>query len=304
MFGRRIKHKGLLGVSMTESSVSLAWVVPYSGGYRLKQLYQVEMQSPLTHPREVRQLVESKGLSGYQVMVVLQPRQYHLILLERPDVPDEELVEALRWRVRDMISYPPEKALIDYIDLPDDAFRGRNRMIYAVVAEESLVKKYESWCEHVGLRLVGVDIPEFCAANLVAPLAEGEAGSALLVMGEEGSSINLMSDKSLYFSRAISLGLNQEELSISSAILEIQRSLDYYESQIGKPACIQLMVYPYMEDDSPLVQGLRVNLPLDILTPSLADLVEVDASLKAENLESMFLTIAVACRPVDSLEMP
>jgi len=60
-------------------------------------------------------------------------------------VPAEELAEALRWRVKDLITFPVAEAIIDAFLLPEDSARGTSRMAYAVVAQrkniEALVER-------------------------------------------------------------------------------------------------------------------------------------------------------------------
>lgn len=299
MFRRRTTQKGVVGLQLGEKGLVIAKVEPKGDRFELQALRQLDIHKAITKPREVHAVLQEMGLSGLPCVIVLKERQYHLMLIERPEVPDEEISEALRWRIKDMISFSPENAVIDYLDLPEDAYRGRARMLYAVAADKVLIDQLASWCGELDLRLGAVDIPELAVGNLVAAKADGESGTAVLLLGAEGSVINLYSNGSLYFSRAISLGLEQSERAISSAILEIQRSLDYYESQLGKPPCIHLCVVPGLPEDEPLIQELRYNLALDVISMPASELIELGEH-SLEQAEAL-VAVAAACRPLSEV---
>lgn len=252
--------------------------------------------APLKEANKFLNYVNSKALDGTEAAIVLPHDCYQILLVEKPSVPDAELIDALRWRVKDMVSFDIEKTIIDYIDLPDDAYRNRSKMVYVVVAQHQKVQAYIDWCQEIGLYPVIVDVPEFALLNLSEDLADEEAGLAVFFIDSKNSSINLMSNSALYFSRQLQYNLHSSPESASGAVLELQRSMDYYESQIGKPPCVRLIVFPMLMDDDPLISELRYNLPLDIHSLNLENLVDTDIDLAADLQKKTTIAIAAALR--------
>lgn len=295
-FKKKANKGGLTSVVVSSEGVSIAHVEDSPTGSKLKFCDFYQTANPTVEISRFSEAVVSNDLSGSQTVLVLPEDHYQILLIEKPDIPDAELVDALRWRVKDLVSFDIEKALIDYVELPEDAYRSRPSMIYVVVAQSKPVEKYVSWCKEIGLQPVMVDVPELALLNLTEELADSEAGLAVFSVGSSSSSINLMSDESLYFTRQLAFSQNSPPDQAGSAVLELQRSMDYYESQIGKPPCVRLMVIPLMMDDEPLISELRYNLPLDIHSLNLETLVSTDVALSAELQKKATVAVAAALR--------
>ena len=284
--------KGVTSVVFTEEGVAFACIKEHKGQPELSYCDFFPSRHPANEIDRFQEYVASKELEASQTVVVLPESAYQILLVERPDVPDAELVDALRWRIKDLINFDVEKACIDYFDIPEDAYRGRSQMVYVVVAMQEQVEKWVTWCSDIHLQPMVVDVPELALLNLTEELADSEAGLAVFHVGQQGSAINLLSDTSLYFTRQLSYKAGSDGGAASSAVLELQRSLDYYESQVGKPPCIRLMVMPLQPDDSPLMNELRENLPLDVHSLNLESLVSSSEPLP-ESLQ-VHTTVAVS----------
>lgn len=296
MFRKKSATKGLTSVVLTGDGVSLAHIKNAALQPELDACFHIPTANPLKEPKKIGDAVSEQGLAGSQAVIVLPEGSYQVLLVEKPDVPNEELAEALRWRIKDMVSFDIETAVIDFVELPDDAYRGRSSMVYAVVAQQDNVDELTDWCEEIGLEPAIVDVPEFALLNLTEDLADSEAGLAIFYIGGTASSINLLSDQALYFTRNLAYHRNSPPENASGAVLELQRSLDYYESQVGKPPCVRLAVMPLQEDDAPLMNELRYNLALDIHSLNLDNLIESSVELTPELQSKTTLAIAAALR--------
>jgi MSHA biogenesis protein MshI len=300
LFKKKTAAKGITSVVFTEEGVAIAHVQDISHESELTFCEFVESKKPFLEPHRFSELIAKSSLQGSQALVVLPESCYQLHLVERPEVPDDELAEALRWRIKDMVTFDIDKTVVDYIELPEDSYRGRTRMVYAVVALREEVDNHVKWCQSIGLDPIIVDVPELALLNLTEDLADSEAGLAVFYLGERNSSINLLSDASLYFTRQLSYNKSASPESAGGAVLELQRSLDYYESQVGKPPCVRLMVMPLQSDDSPLMEELRKNLHLDIYSLNLNNLVTCNEHLSDELQQSVTIAAAAALRVADN----
>lgn len=300
LFQRKVKKGGLTSVVFTTEGVAFAHTTKKQSELKLDYCDFQPTPAPLKETEKFSQYIHSKALDGTQASLVLPADCYQILLVEKPSVPDEELIDALRWRIKDLVSFDVEQAIIDYVDLPEDAYRNRSKMVYVVVAQADKIESFIEWSQGIGLHPVAVDVPELALLNLSEDLADEEAGLAVFFMDSKNSSINLMSDSELYFTRQLQYNLYSSPESAGGAVLEMQRSMDYYESQIGKPPCVRLIVFPMLMDDDPLISELRYNLPLDIHSLNLENLVDTDLELSAELQKKATIAIAAALR-VDEL---
>lgn len=291
------KSKGLVAVHILPEGVALA-SVSFSGTQRkLTAATFVAVSDPLNNLNSVATAVSDAGMEDSRCSLVLSPGEYQLVLIEAPEVPKEELKEALLWRVKDMIQYSTEDAVIDYIELPEDAFKGRGKMLYVVAADRKLIEKRISWLESTGLVPAYIDVPEMALLNIAEELSESEEGTAVLYLSEKQSVINMMSSASLYLSRALSYSHSAQ---IDNAVLDLQRSMDYFESQIGKPPCIRIIVMPLQVGETPLMMELRNSLGADVQSLDLSEIIDSAEPLTIDLQQRCFISIAAALRSEES----
>lgn len=178
---------------------------------------------------------------------VLDPTGYRLLLVEAPDVPADELRAAVRWRVKDLIDFHVDDAVIDVFEMPSHARGGPNRMMYAVTARAELVKQQIDLVEGAGLKLDVIDIPELSLRNVATLLEDGQRGTAFLYLGDRRATLLLVRQGVLYLARYVETGVStlvevgelRPEL-VAGLALEIRRSLDYFESHYEQTAIHQL----------------------------------------------------------------
>ena len=197
--------------------------------------------APLAHGRE---------LSRAAVSAVLSTDEYQLVQIEAPDVPPEELRGAVRWKLKDIISFPASEAVVDVFEIPEQARYVESRMIYAVAARADAVQRVVSLIKPRVRGFDVIDIPELCLRNIAALLPQDQQGVALVALGEHFAQLTLTCRGVLYLARRIDLGRRPEGpgaeaaavLDVPSLALELQRSLDYYESHFDRPAIADIVV--------------------------------------------------------------
>lgn len=287
------KAKGLAAAHISDGGVAIASVSLVGGQKKLSRVSFLAISDPLNNAHSVEAEISSANLAGSRCSLVLSAGEYQLLLVEAPEVPTEELKEALLWRVKDLIQYSTDDAIIDFFELPEDAFKGRGKMLYVVAADRSLIEQRIAWLESINLEPVYIDVPEMVLLNVAEKLSESEAGTAILYLNEQQSIINMMSLGDLYLSRALSYSHSTQ---MDNAVLDLQRSMDYFESQIGKPPCLRIVVMPLQVGETPLMRELRDNLGADVQSLDLGDVVESETPLTIDLQQRCFLSIAAALR--------
>jgi MSHA biogenesis protein MshI len=223
------------------------------------------------------QAEKAHTLRGADAISVMDPSSYSLLLVEAPDVEPAELRAALRWRIKDLIDFHIDDAVIDVFDLPGDTPRGRARMMYVVAARAAAVRARVNTVEESHLHLSAIDIPELALRNVTALLPEDVGGVALLHLCEGHGLIVVTHQSSLYLARAIEFDPDPEdggERAMETLTLEIQRSLDYYESHFGQPSVQGVVLSQGAERNAGLEERLRRDLPVAVKALELGDVLE------------------------------
>lgn len=205
---------------------------------------------PAKRQQTLDELVSSHGWSGAPTVLVLPIDQYQVFQVERPEgLDDAELADALKWKLKDFLDFSPTEAVSDVFSFPEDATRGRGSLVNLVAARKSLVQELVALVNAAGLALQQIDIAELALRNFAAGLDAGNVGVAVVHLRDRYGQMVICRGETLYLSRRLELSYDdlqdasKQEDAVQSLALEMQRSMDYFESQLGQapPSTIRLV---------------------------------------------------------------
>ena len=260
--------------------------------------------------KQLQAIVDQHNLADIPCTVVLHPAFYQLLLAETPQVKGDEMSAAVRWRVKELLNYPLDQAAIDYFTLAEDAYRGRQKMFYAAALPKQELQNLVTPVEASGLLLDCVEITELAMHQLSARLPSDAGGVALVQLYDGGGLINLVEDGAIYLSRRLDVGLEafsptgNNQIFFDTLFLEIQRSLDFYESQLGKGIITQLHYSPGLPETAEIGKFLSEQLALNVSALDLSPL-KLVATLDEELDEQMSRcasAIGAALGPIDDVQ--
>ncbi len=189
---------------------------------------------------QLRQWVGRHDLENFRCNVVLAPDHYQLILVEPPEVQAEELRNAIRWRMKDLISIPVDKAVIDLFELPTDGLRANKKMVYVVASARDKIEEIIQLIAAAGLQLEAIDIGELALRNIalrLTPVEQADRSIAIARLRPGNGSLYIYRRGNLYLARNFALNYGGgllDEIPVDSLALELQRSVDYFERQMGQ----------------------------------------------------------------------
>lgn len=250
----------------------------------------------------LRVLRRDHGLDRLRCITVLPQGEYQLHVVEAPAVPDAELKTAVRWRLKDLIDFPPDEAVVDVMPLPQGLAAGRGANLIAIAAHRDRVADCIRTFDEARIDLGAIDILETVQRNVAAHLAEGERAVALLVFGTGAGMLTVSAGGALLFARSFDLGLIQfndsQNIAADQAALcdrvalEVQRSLDHFDRQFGGLPLSSLLIAPFPQAEAlraPLAENLYVPVAVADLAAAL-DLSAVPA-LSDPNLQGRHLRL-------------
>lgn len=222
---------------------------------------------------QLHDYVQQNKLKNKPCNLVLPQSQYQLYLLEAPDVPAAELSNAMKWRLKDLVSQPLDQLAIDVFHVPNDSARGNRKMIYVVVVSklylQELIEQI-AWC---GLKLLAIDIAELALRNLAINLVEpqfDQRGVAIARLRQGAGTVSIYRAGNMYLSRHFDLSYGGgllDDLPTETLALELQRSVDYYERQMGQLSPAVIYIGGENIADEKLTSSLRkiLSVPLQFL---------------------------------------
>ncbi len=313
LFGKKAKSKGRVGLMINEDSIAIAYLESRRGEPRLISCQNLALESAGSAGKMLEKLVKQMNLEGEQCSYVLNPKDYNLHLVEAPNVEPEELRSAVRWKIKDLLDMKVEDAAIDTFPVPEDAYRGR-KMVYVVAVLKSRIKSIVEMVDGSGMELAIIDIPELAMKNYSSLLIEDSQGVAFMDLRRTGSTMNITRNGDLYLTRRINTQLDPDVMDSPEwpslkdrLVLEIQRSLDYYESQLGGGQITRIVIAQRHHDTAGMAKTLDELLAAQVMSLNLADYLQSDVPLTSELQQLAMAPIGACLRDMkkpEALELP
>ncbi len=268
LFENSKSSRGLVGMEVGPGGVAFAYCTVTAGATPVLNLCDyVEDPEPLKQKVHILDWVAKNKCKGLRCNVSLHPKYYHLLLVEVPNVPKEEMNKALKWRIKDLIPYSVDEIYLDHFLLPDDAFRGEMRMAYVAVVHNDIIKKTISMTEKCGLVLDSIDIRELAIRNLLFKQFDPSENMAFIALRRANSLILLVSNNQIYLCRRVDLkldklkaGPDETQSFLDELMVEVHRSIDYFENQLGKGSIHRLVLSPSVYDMGQTLNYLKEQI--------------------------------------------
>ena len=265
---------GWLSLAVNGDRVDIAHVSRSASGRPVVGLCETyRREGSLEHT--MTRLRRERSLEKFRLTALMPAGQYQLLQLEAPTVPEAELATAIRWRIKDMIDFPVESAVVETMAIPvDQATGGRTPQVFAVVAQASAVRHQIEPLTASGLNLMAIDIVENAQRNICALFEQPGRGAALLAFDASGALFTLTFGGELYMARRFDTSLaalseasdEDRQAAYDRITLELQRSIDRVDRQFSFVSVARLL----LAGDGP-IEGLRdclaanLDLPVELL---------------------------------------
>ena len=207
-----------------------------------------ELDASFSHnswQKGLAEYVDQHHLSGTPCYFAMSSHWYRIHQVDKPSVNDDELLNALQWPLKEAVGTDKE-IVYDYVDLPAQV-AGHNKVLAVAVAKEEIEKLTQVIYESE-LDLQSISIEEMATTHLV-----GENKEPIITLVQEHGEVvvlNIVKDNELYFTRRLKGFENIGEFSESelemgitdSLCVQIQRSMDFFESQLRQAPIRKILV--------------------------------------------------------------
>jgi len=219
-------------------------------------------------------------LDRYRCTTLLRPGDYQVLQVEAPNVPAAEAKSALRWRIKDMVDFPVEAAVVDALSIPTEG-AGRNPQMFAVAAKNDVITATVKPFHDADVPLEVIDIPELAQRNVAHFYEQEGRGLAFLAFDEGGGLLTFTGGGELYQYRRIDVAIGsfgsasaeQRQGLYDRIVLELQRSLDNFDRQFNHIAVAKLVVTPVPGGED-MREHLASNLDLPVAWLELSEIMD------------------------------
>lgn len=274
---------GWLSLALSRDRLDIVHVSRSATGRPVVSLCETyRLEGSLEHT--MTRLRRERGLDGFRLTTLIPAGQYQLLQVDAPDVEPAELGSALRWRLKDLIDFPVESAVVETMEIPAGkgaGASGRQLQVFAVVARAEAIRHHAQPLQRSGLGLAAIDIHENAQRNVCALFERPGRAAALLAFDDAGGLLTVTAGSELCLARRIDLSLgaladldeSERQAAYDRVTLELQRSLDHFDRQFAFVALDRLLltgVGPVAGLHDVLAENL--DIPVEML--DLADVID------------------------------
>lgn len=304
-FKRAKKSDGWLTVTFLRDGVCAGRVQRVRDGKALVEVSAFYPADGGRSPEALERLNKELKGGGYHCGTVLSGGEYQLLMVDAPNVPQDELKTAVRWRLKDMLDFHIDDATIDVLNIPADSSAARGQSMFAIAARNTLIQARQTLFADAGLDLTVIDIPEMAQRNISALLEVEGRGLAMLSFDADGGMLTITYKAELYLSRRIDVTIEQlrerdserQQVYFDKITLELQRSLDHFDRQFSFVNVLKLVLAPIGADG--LHEHLATNLYMPVEAMTLDDVFDLRNAPELQDAaqqQRFFLTLGAALR--------
>ena len=186
-------------------------------------------------------LIKRHNLEQAICFLVLPAQRYQMLQIDKPAIPDEEISGALAWAVKDLVAgIAPEDIVADFMHMPAKS-PGQGDKLNVIVTNNKTIRPLIAVFHELKVQLGGIIPEELTTRNLID--TDDCASLTLVQQQNEEMILQIIKNEQLFIARKLR-GFNRihqhtvEELEqgvIDNIYLEIQRSMDFFDSQLKQP---------------------------------------------------------------------
>lgn len=298
------QNEGLVGIHITQTGIAMAYVLSESA--TIPHIQGQKYQNSTDFATVLGDFVKTNDLNHATANYVIPSPEITLTLVDTPNVPREEMNNAMQWLVREIINYPITEAVLDSFEVPIARARDNTRMSYVAIMRKILIPKIETLVKSSGLTLKYIDIPELVLRNIACLHPEEPKGILFVYLTPTGGKLILCKEGKVYIARSIELKLdslkndvfesNEAKMTIEQLSLEIQRSLDYSASLFRLSIANSLLLAPTVLNPTLIQENLKSALGLNVNILDLNEVLSFETSPDFIEQANCLLAIASVLR--------
>lgn len=294
LFKKKGKQKKIV-FSIDENNLFVAGILDNKLLFSDQML--LESVNSSTISAAVGRLAEKHQLIGIPSILVLPDSRYQLLMTDKLSVSDEEMTNAVRWKMKGLLDYPIAEAALDTFCVPSHGTGEKRNTVFVVATEKAFIQSCFDAFEKALVPLTGIDISLMALRNLVINNGNSKNRTQLLIsFSNLQYSLTVINNNNIYLVRKPNIAkLSREntfdEYLFEAILLEIQRSIDYCLSELKLASPSEVIFSPNFLSQKNLLEYLDKNLSQTVSCLDLNKIITFDREIPSKLQQSLFLSI-------------
>ncbi|MBQ4832646.1 MSHA biogenesis protein MshI [Pseudoalteromonas sp. MMG010] len=225
----------VLGIAVYGSAVNAVCLTKSNGQWLVAKYHSIDVSDESDYMAAIAACTNAVCKEPCKVNLVLPHFFYQIVQMEKPTLSDDEITQSLPWLAKDFVDIAPENIVADFTDYPISLPMQSNKMNVFITNKEQ-VKPLVDVFKKLKPALRSITSEEMILVTLFG----NDSHAHMLIVQHVGHEprILIIRNGQLLLARRLNglLGLiNNSQSLIESLGLEIQRSMDFFESQLKQP---------------------------------------------------------------------
>ena len=181
----------------------------------------------------IKEIFVEENINPQKVTIAVSGPRVVIRHITVPLMPKNELKEAVKWQTKKLIPFPLDRAVLDFQLLGEIVSEGTSKFdIVVAAADRELVENQLAIIKEAGLTPGGISTISNALWHSFQKIPEaGKELTAIIDIGATKTSINILKDNRLKFTREISTAGNSFTNAIEEAATLEGNSLDFEEAE-------------------------------------------------------------------------
>ncbi|HUU41436.1 MAG TPA: pilus assembly protein PilM, partial [Desulfatiglandales bacterium] len=131
---------------------------------------------------KIKELFQEKNIKAKKVTLGISGAQVAIRHIRLPSMPKKELKEAVRWEAGKFISFPPDRAIVEYQLLDEVIEEGVKKLgLMVTAAERNFIENQLSVIKEAGLEAAGISTIPHALWHCMQMIPEANKGIVALI---------------------------------------------------------------------------------------------------------------------------
>ncbi len=268
LFSKKVSDE-FVGIALYSAFVRVVRLRKETDSQLLRCFYaeQYPLGGPDQLPALLQSIIDEQKLEGTNCVLVIPPEKVESVQIEMSELPTVDVQASLPWKLKELVSIPPQDMICDYIEM-DIQPLGQQAKAQIMATSRSYIEMLVEPFHKAKVPIVGITTEQFVLAKMQNL---EDAAQLIFVQHKDMAGILLiLKNQQICFARKIRgtdsvIKMTPEEIKEYGAdmiAIEIQRSIDYYESQLKQPPIKDVLLAVAGENESLVADILNMNLPV------------------------------------------
>ncbi|SJZ86109.1 type IV pilus assembly protein PilM [Selenihalanaerobacter shriftii] len=151
---------------------------------------------------KINSLLEDNNFASNRVVTAISGEEVLIRMVEVPEMPENELAEAVKWEAREQLPIPVDEAILDYEIINHKKEGGYKLMM--VATKQDVINRYLKLFQVLDLEIVAIEIEPIAIVRSLKSSYPNKT-MALIDMGTQTTDILVFKDGQLLFTRNIGI---------------------------------------------------------------------------------------------------